>query len=55
MSKANSFMWIFSYCYVAVELRLFYLSGDALNGHEFADALALRLLLAPHSVFQHVV
>ena len=35
MSKADSIMLIFTDRYVVVALRLFCLSGDALNGREF--------------------
>ena len=55
MSKADSIAVIFTDRYVVVGLRLFCLSDDASNDREFADASALRLLLAPHSGFQHVV
>ena len=55
MLEADSIMLIFTERYVVVGMRLFCLSGDASNDREFADALALRLLLAPHSGFQHVV
>ena len=55
MLKADGIMLIFTDRYVVVGLRLFCRSGDASNDREFADALALRLLLGPRSGFQHVV